>query len=775
MERKGHMPESPVAPKRPFILFIAAALVVSSRFIAYAFEIPRLWGFDFFRQLDFAVLLVCSAVALMAALPQTHRFLEEWLQKKQRPWAGLAWGGVLFLLVTVMLFPMQTFYYGDGGPLISEIYKIGAQEHYSSEMVMNLHSAPLAGLLIHLLSTLIPSVMHALGMSLPETPMFPFLGLSLLAAIALGTALRLEKETRLRLPIFLLLLGTGGALLFFRYAEMYLPVFVAVSAYLLAAAAVLRGERPLWLALLLYVVAVAAHYMMLALLPSLLFLLFRDSATMKRLTGSGRALFLSFAGMLAVAFAMYFVLGFDHSDSRMIMPLLPVETPAGTLSYTLLSSYHLFDLLNLLLLLAAFPLALLIVGQMGAVKKPGIQKKSSDGKDADTAGTENAGVAEGTGDALRFQLIAGYSFLLFLFFANTSLGLARDWDVAAPLGAMLVMIYVEYRRSRNANTHRSGSKDAGSKEVSRQEIPAHAGMLQAGLVSVLLVVPWIAVNVNVESSTARFAEIMALDDGHMYGDYALSGYEALRKQAVHAGDFEREGEILRRMLEIVGYTEQYRMLVANAVYYADKNPSRYFSLNDWMLDRLATKGAELRASAASRDYAIGLKQIDSLAAVMAIESVTHGHWRAMRPRFESFAQRTGCATAAKILTGTELYGKQEFGAGIPIFEDVRAADFRDPRVDGMYGSCLYVGGDRARGNAEIEDGLKRHGDNPQYLFMVATAYLQRDGRFAEARALLERALTLSPPDDARAQITGLLDDIRAYTQGNSNGSEPTQP
>jgi tetratricopeptide (TPR) repeat protein len=769
------MPEPLVSPKQRFTLLIVAALVLALRFIAFAIETPRLWGFDFFRHLDLTSLLVYSVAALVAALPQTHRLIETWVGKKQRQWAALAWGGVLFLFVTVMLFPMQTFYYGDGGPLISEIYKIGAQEHYSSEMVMNLHSAPLAGLLIHLLSTLIPSVMHALGLSLPETPMFPFLGLSVLAAMALGTALHLEKETRLRLPILLLLLGTGGALLFFRYAEMYLPVFVAVSAYLLAASAVLRGERPLWLALLLYAVAVAAHYMALALLPSLLFLLSRDSALVKRLTGSGRALALSFAAMLGVAFALYFALGFHHSDSRAIMPLLPVETPAGTLNYTLLSSYHLIDLLNLLLLLAVFPLALLLTGRMGAEKRTGMQKKSSDGRDAETAGTGSAATGDGIGDALRFQLIAGYSFLLFLFFANTSLGLARDWDVAAPLGAMLVMIYVEYRRGRNVITHRSGSKDAGSKEVTRQEIPAHAGLLQAGLVSVLLVVPWIAVNVNVESSTARFAEIMALDDGHMYGDYALSGYEALRKQAVHAGDFEREGEILRRMIEIVGYTEQYRMLVANAVYYADKNPSRYFSLNDWMLERLAAKGAELRAAAASRDYAIGLKQIDSLAAVMAIESVTHGHWRTMRPRFESFAQRTGCATAARILTGTELYGKQEFGAGIPVFEHVRAAGFRDPRVDGMYGSCLYVAGDRARGNAEFEDGLKRHGDNPQYLFMVATAYLQRDGRFAEARALLERALTLSPPDDARAQITGLLDDLRAYTEGNSSGPEPAQP
>ena len=220
----------------------------------------------------------------------------------------------------------------------------------------------------------------------------------------------------------------------------------------------------------------------------------------------------------------------------------------------------------------------------------------------------------------------------------------------------------------------------------------------------------------------------------------------------------------RRMIEVVGYTEQYRMLIVNALYFADRRPERYFELNGWALDRLAGTAGTLRHKGRERDYAIGIKQIDSLAAVIAVESITFGHYRELQPRVAAFARRSGCETAMQIYQGAELFSTQRFAQGIPVFQRVRDAGFRDPRVDGMYGSCLYVGGDRASGEREFQDGLQRYGDNPQYLFMVATSYLQRDGRFADARALLERALSLDPPADARAQITGLLRQLQAYAQ-----------
>lgn len=727
---------SPVPTK----LLVAVVALVVLRLLVLAFDGGRVWGFDFYRYLDSVWIAVFIVLPLLAVLPQAGAMLRKWTAGKN-PDSLFPWAVVLLFTVCIAVFPMATFYYGDGGPLISEVYKIGAQEDYTSRMLLNLQSAPLAGALLHGLTTAVPGVMDALGMTRPETPLFPFMALGLLAAVALGAVLHLEHDRRLRLPLLLLLLGSGGVLLFFRHVEMYLPVFVAITAYLIAASATLRGRRPVWPALLLFAVAVAAHYMALALLPSLVFLLLRDNSVVRRLTLSARALSSVFAGMLALAFLLYFVLGYQHSDSRVIMPMLPVDTAAGTLSYTLLSSYHLVDLVNIVLLLGAFPLLMTLFYGLRPEQRDGAGPRSQSGK-REHAETQDVGLSA----PLRFQLIATWSFVLFLFFANTSLGLARDWDIAAPLGAMLVMVFVESRR------HVSAGEDA------RTFVP----LLQAGFVSVLLVLPWIAVNVDEGASTARFTDIMALDDDHMYGDYALSGYEALRKHAVHNEDFLREGEILQRMVEVVGYTEQYRILIVNSLYFADRDPQRYFMLNRWMLERLGREAMELRAQGKERSYAIGLKQVDSLVAVLSTESITFGRHHELRPDVDRFSSVSGLFTGSRIFEGAELYAAQRYVEGIPVFERIREAGFRDPRVDGMYASCLYIGGDPEQGDREFRDGLQRYGDNPQYLFMMATSYLQRDGRFEEARTLLERALALDPPEDARAQITGLLQQLQAY-------------
>ncbi|MFA6233216.1 MAG: hypothetical protein WC824_03370 [Bacteroidota bacterium] len=735
-------------------MIIAAAAVVALRLLALLAGDARMWGVDMLRYLDSWWVIAFSVLPLLGALPMVGTQLSRMIAKRDFPWTGVFWTLVAVLFAAAVLFPMVTFYYGDGGPLVSEIYKIGAQEHYSSELLLNLQSAPLAGGLLHLFAVLIPEVMYSLGITLPETPLFPFFVLSLLGVVLLGLTMRIEKEHRLHLPLLFLVVGTGGGIFFFSYAEMYLPAFLAVTAYLLAASAALRGDRSVWLAVILYIAAVATHYMMLSLLPSLLYLLLRKQAVVKVLTSSGRALALSFAGVLALAFAAYFAFGFQQSESRVIMPLLPVTTAAGTLSYTLFSSYHLLDLVNLLLLLAAFPLFYLLFASSGIDSAPGAGK--SKGENSTARGTARSmsdvpGSTHRDHEALRFQLIAGYSFLLFLFFANTSLGLARDWDIAAPLGVIIVMVLFEF-----------SGKTAGSStrpQPMKSQLQT-ARLLQAGIVTILFAVPWIATNVNYGASTARFAGIMKLDDEHMYGDYALSGYEALRKQAVHAKDFARESEILQRMIEIVGYTEQYRMLIADALYYVEKQPERYFQLNDWMLDRLARQAVSLHTRGATRDYAISLKQIDSLAAVMTVESITYSRMQGMYPRILAFADRSGCETGKNILLGTGRYLEENFGEALPFFTKVREEEFRDPRVDGMYGSILYISGDMVRSDAEFEDGLQRYGKDPQYLFMVATSYLRRQERIPEARVLLERARALNPPAQAREQIEDILKQMK---------------
>lgn len=705
------------ASRQSNLLIAAAAAAAGLRLAALALPGARVWGFDILRSFDPMWIAAFTLLPLLAALPSLRAFLQRMFENRGAEQGNRQFIGTCILLfAAAALLPMKTFFYGDGGSLVAEIYKLGSSEHYESTLLLNLQSAPLAGILLRALTGAVPALMNTVGMQLPETAHYPFYVLSLLGVIALGLILTIEKDRSARLPLLLLISGTAGLLFFFGYVEMYLPVYLAILAYLLAAVAVTRGERPLWLAVLLYAVAVAAHFLALALLPSLLYLLLHRQSLVRKLTASWRTLLACGTAVAVLAAVAYFALGLHHSDSRIVMPLLPVRIAAGTLSYTLLSSWHLLDLVNLAALLALFPI--LYLAAFIAAERNTLQMD----------------------DGVRVLLIALFFFGLFEFFANTSLGLARDWDIAAPFGVMVVLLLYFLRR-----------KEGQAARLAR--------LLQVGFTAVLFMLPWIAVNVSEDASARRFADVMRLDDEHMYGDYALSGYEALRKHALHRQDYETEARLLQRMIEIVGYPEQYRLLMKNALLHVQDRPAEYRRLTQWMLDQLASQAADLRRRHVHEGYAISLRQIDSLAAAVAADAVLYGTIGDVYQMMEKFSEQSGCAAGRNLLAGTVLYDRGNMHAATERFAQVWDAGFHDPRADGLYGSALFQSGREAAADSIFAAGLRRWSDNPQYLFIAASTYLQSPSRREDARALLERALRSDPPAEARVRIEQLLQQI----------------
>jgi len=702
----------------PSVLITAALTAAVIRLAALAFPGARLWGVDMLRYHDPLLVALFTALPLIAALPFWRGLLEHAFEHIGNTiWNRLFVGSVAVFIIAVAVFPMKTFFYGDGGSLIAEIYRMGSSQGYTGTLLLNLQSAPLAGVLLHGLASGIPTVINTIGMPLPETAHYPFHAVSLIGAAAIGFIIALEKDRAARLPLLLLIWGTGGVLLFFGYVEMYLPVHLAVTAYLLAATGVMRDGRPPWHAILLFILALAAHYMTLALLPTLLFLILRRHTFMRVLTGSWRAILLSAGGIIVAAGLVYLAAGFAHSDSRVVMPLQPVSTDAGTLSYTLLSSWHLLDLINLVLLVALFPL--LYLGILFITRRHTLQFD----------------------DGLRLQLIAAFFFMLFLLFANTSLGLARDWDIAAPLGAMVALLIFAVQ-----------SGEAHAVRLAR--------LLQTGVTAALFMLPWIAVNVDEDASAARFADIMPLDDEHMYGDYALSGYEALRKHALHESDYAREARLLQRMIEVVGYPEQYRLLMTNALLHVRTQPDAYLRLNTWMLGALESQARELRDKKTDRGYAISLWQIDSLGAVVAADAVQYGTARDLYQPMERFARRSGCKSGYELLSATLLYEEGRMAEAAACFSHAWDAGFHDPRMDGLYGSSLFQDGRREAADSVFAEGMQHHGDDAQFLFIAASTYLRDPSRRAEALRLLEKARKCNPPEQARVRIDQLLKALR---------------
>ena len=699
----------------PLFAIISIVLVVAAALRVLPLLLPeaRLWGMDAFLYLDPMWTFVGSGLLVLFAIPGVQRSIYTTVSEgNERLWQRrfILLAGVLF--IASILFPMGTFFYGDGGTFVTEIYKIGAQEAYTSSILFNVQSAPLAGALLHGFALLVPAAMHSLGMTLPETPMFAFTALSLLGVLVFVLVLYLQRNPIDRTMYLLLLCGTGAVLLFFSYAELYLPMFLAVVAFLFAAQRAMRGELSKWVAILLFIIAVAAHYSSISLLPALIFTLFAEHPLVVRLVGNGRRLLMFWAASIGIIFVLYVVLGFAQSESRIVMPMFDVSTPAGTQTYTLFSSAHLVDLVNLVFLLAAIPALFLTAMLLRRGSRPCTVE-------------------------FRLLSLAILYYAAFIFFANTSLGLARDWDIAAVLGAMMVLLLPHIHTSEHEDSKR-------------------AGLFVVGLASIVYIIPWIAVNVHDDTAAKRFEAVMKLDDERMYGDYALSGYEALRKYYLHKEQYEDEGRVLERMTEIVGYPEQYRLLVNNILTQYDANREHSVGIAQRTVDRLGATARRLYDGGKERDYAISLGEVDSLMAGIATESITYSFMQEIFEDMRDLAEDTGLRLAYDILMGTGWYMDNKLAEAARALRSVWRSNFRDARIDGMYGSALWLSGEVEAGEAVINRSMQSYKEHPQFLFIVAITYLRLDIRHGVAKSILEHALSMNPPENARAQIQDIL-------------------
>jgi tetratricopeptide (TPR) repeat protein len=170
-------------------------------------------------------------------------------------------------------------------------------------------------------------------------------------------------------------------------------------------------------------------------------------------------------------------------------------------AYSLLSFWHLVDLINACMLLSPFvllliPLALILVLQREVRWKP-----------------------ETIFLALTFVGAIGWMFV-----TNFEVGMSRDWDVLAPLSVGVVAFALHGLQH--------GSEEAGE----RRKL-----VLGMALVTLLHTVAWISVNADEDHSIARFA---MLQDGRLRSQRAvayacedLAGFYRDRKQYAEAIPF----------------------------------------------------------------------------------------------------------------------------------------------------------------------------------------------------------------------------------------------
>lgn len=686
-------------------LRIGVVVIVALRLAALFLPVDRMWGIDLLRDLSLWEALLYSLLPLLAVFPPQSALNRIEVLLRER-------GGAVALLLFLALFlagallPMETFFHGDGGLLVPQIHRFAAGESVDYTLLLNAKSSPLAGALIIGAMHALPGILPLLGLGQPTTALYPFPIVSALSLLVLALWTRRTLPAREQAVMAMLSTGSAGVLFFLGYVEYYTPVFVAVLIVLASATRTLRDEAPLWPVFVAYAFAVAAHYLALALLPAILYV----TATRMR-QGRIREFVLRHplrmaAGVLGMFCVLYVAAGFASSDSRIVMPLFDVQSEAGTLRYTLLSWVHLADMVNVLLLLA--PLALLPLFVRGS---------------------------DGARSGERMFLLLSVLFLFtFVFFANTSLGLARDWDIAAPLGAALLLTAVAMTAS-----------------VSRA-VP----MLL--LASLALTLPWVAVNVRSEASAARFERLLTLDSDKMYGDYALSGYEALRKYHRNRGNADKDIAITQRMVELLDYPLHYRELIGAAQPLARANGARYADLQAWMLDRLALRAEDLRARGSMRDYSIGMEQIDSLAQAIGMLGMAGGVG-ADEARLARIAGVTRGGRSWPGIDAMRAYAERRYAEAALLFESALREGHASPGAWLLFGNALALSGAPSAALDMLERGVAAFPDDGMLHFTLGKYYLRAGFRLERARELLQWCVDNGAPaeqlDEARAMLSRL--------------------
>lgn len=692
---------------------VAIVLPVLLRLAAIILPGWRLWGVDvlqYFTPLLVMVFAVLPLILLFKAFP-------DWIARSLSH-TGEKFHTAVFLLLSIIAlismlrFSMETFFYGDGSILVPEVYKLVNTPGYKSDILLNVKSSPLAGVLLEACTLWTPSVLKFLGLKLPVDAMYAFQVFGILCFLALVALLFFYRRGLDRILFLLLLMGTGGAVLFFSYAEFYAAVCVAVLWYVLATERYLAGAGRRSIVILAFMVAVACHYYAVVLLPSMLWVFAEKECRHPNVFASTRRMGMIIGAGFTAGLVLYVLAGFADSTSRIVMPVFSQRSGAGTQAYTLLSSSHVIDLVNVPLVLAPVPAIFLLIYLF-------------------TSG----GRAYLRSPAFRFFALTIGSFTLFFWFANTSLGLARDWDMTTPAGTLISL----------AALHAILSTSTKRKEKAAIVLALGAFVTAA---------PWIIVHIDQQRSTQRFEKIVALDAKNMYGDYALSGYEALRKHYLHTGDVDNEIRTTKTMIDILHYAQHYILLHEASQTYLPEDPARCTALQQWMLGRLERKAADLRSRGLESDYGTNLKTMDSLTTMIAFSALNTRRYDTLSALIARICAQTGRSTPILLVDGVRVLVDDRFAVAAEKLSAVLGNGYHSNRLTGLCGAAFLHTQRRDEGRRLIDTSLANDANDPVVRFYAGYSLLLLNIDLPVAIQYLRDVVRLNPSSalGARAKL-----------------------
>ncbi len=547
----------------------AAAFIPLARGIAGLFPEARLWGLNYLAFLPTEYVIVLLIAGVILATPACYRAyisLSQLIFGNEKRTRTL---GIIFAIAAGCLFwflRMRTFFLGDGASYLAEQFRFIRHASISTDVLFGGKSAPLTGVILAYVARAINNFAFLREHNIPG-PFFTFWIFGVACGIVyvigcLRVARTLFESAEERFGTFMIFLFTPGVLFYFGYVEYYTFYFTCIFFYFFLAARALEGKASVRVPVLLLALSTAFHLMSLVALPSLLFLLLSRSRNEKlRRFAQLRYVAFFIAAVLLLAAVVYFTSGMANGENRNIMSLLPYHAGRRIQNYTLLSSYHLIDFANFLFLISA-PV---LIGFALLFRRDTLRHAET-----------------------LFAFINIVFFASLAFFGNTSFGFARDWDINVGLGLALIFFVISLVRQTN---HSSAGK--------------YLMYIMAGS-ALLTGCGWFASNINATSAVGKFRAIMALDDKHVPGDYALAGYEHLRKYYLSVDDNEGFFWAIKSKIVCGGYPQDYRAYAQFAI--EGVPPRQRRASFDWLFSDLLSKVDSLQTFSA-----------DSLASIQKTE------------------------------------------------------------------------------------------------------------------------------------------------------------
>jgi tetratricopeptide (TPR) repeat protein len=263
------------------------------------------------------------------------------------------------------------------------------------------------------------------------------------------------------------------------------------------------------------------------------------------------------------------------------------------------------------------------------------------------------------------------------------------------------------------------------------------------------------------AAVRRFEAVVRLDDRNILGDYALSGYEALRKQYLHDGDLAGELRATRAMVDILGYPAHYELLEEASRQLSATDSAAAAALQSWMLGRLERKAGALRARGATRDYSIAMADIARVAARIRYDAYYGSGPDAFRGETARISAATGDSIPLVMERGIAAYYAGDFAGASQALEPAIRRGLRFEKLYGLLVYALYAQGRPEDARRCYDEGMREHPRSFNIPISYGYAFLLRED-VDRAEPLLAFALRQGPPPARAAELQAMLRRIAEY-------------